>query len=122
MKNGWKENNLLSLLFYNNFYFISFYASVISSLYHILIIKKIKRPVAGVPRRRGPGPPCHGTSGTMGNPALLGDGKLLASSAVERAGFKPQVTNPPQSYHILMIIWWTSHNVRGSWIDEIFVV
>jgi len=34
------RNNLLSLLFYNNFYFISFYASVSSSLYHFLIKKR----------------------------------------------------------------------------------
>src|SRR6218665_2294766 len=47
------RNNLLSLLFYNNCNFISFYASVSFTLYHFLI-KKIKSPVAGAPRRWGP--------------------------------------------------------------------
>ena len=47
------RNNLLSLLFYNNFYFISFYISVSSSLYHFLNKKNQEARRRG-PRWRGP--------------------------------------------------------------------
>src|SRR6218665_891908 len=55
------RNNLLSLLFYNKFYFISFYTSVSSYLYHFFNNKKLRGRSRRPPDGGGPLPwhKCH---------------------------------------------------------------
>jgi len=64
-----KWNGHRLLFFYKYFYFISLYTFVsLFVLNFTFLMQKIKKLVTGVPDG---GAPCHGTIGTMGNPALV---------------------------------------------------
>src|SRR6218665_310960 len=102
-----KLSGYICCYFYNFICFISLYALVSSlfAFHFTFLMQKIKKLVAGAPDGGGP---CHGTIGTMGNPALYILAKqasfdLKCSKMHWRLGLRSHrhtsQTNQPQLYH-----------------------